>query len=293
MKRGAKFFLMIGFACLAIGIIGAAISFNDTDLTQSSTTIDIEKKIAATNIDTITIRTDNTGVTFIPSDTDEIKVHLVGAVTKNRAQDCTIDAVTKGTNAWEVNICQYKRPHISFNFDELKNLIANHNNQLRTEVTLPNKLYKAITVSSDTGSLNLEEVKADSLTATVDTGIIKIDRFEGKQLNLHSDTGSINVGDGQGTVKISTDTGSINAKLHDIGESVNLETDTGSIKLLLSPPPTSASFELQTDTGDTKLDVSGVSVKESSRHYVTGTIGDGSKKINVKTDTGSVTVTDK
>ncbi|MFD0696272.1 DUF4097 domain-containing protein [Paenibacillus sp. GCM10027628] len=294
MKHGVKFFLLVGFACLAIGLIGGAISFKDTDFTANSTTIDIEKKISAANIDTLTIKNDITGVTFIPGNTDEIKVHLVGTITKSRAKNCTIDAVTEGSNAWKVNVCPDRKILLlNFNLDELKNLIANFNDQLRTEVTLPNKLYKAITVSSDTGSLNLKELKAETLTADTNTGTITLDRFEGKQLDLRSDTGSIRVNDGQGNVRISTNTGTINSKLHDIGDSVMLDADTGSIKLQLSPAPTSASFDLSTDTGRATLDIPGVSVKESDHRSVKGTIGDGSKKIKVKTDTGSVTVTDK
>ncbi|NEW08823.1 DUF4097 domain-containing protein [Paenibacillus sp. SYP-B3998] len=293
MKRGAKFFLLVGFACLAVGIVGAAVSFKDTDFKAGTTTIDIEKKIAATNIDTLTIQNEITGVTFIPSDTDEISVHLIGTVTKNRANECTIDAVTEGSNAWRVNVCKNKKIRFSFNLDELKDAIANFDNQLRTEVKLPNKLYKEIKVSSGTGSLNLKEVKAETLTASTDTGSIKVDRYEGKQLDLESDTGRITVVEGQGNVRLRTSTGNIHAKLHDIGDTVSLDADTGNIELQLSPPPTSASFDLSTDIGSVTLDIAGVNITESARSTVIGTLGDGRKKVTVSTDTGSVTVTDK
>ncbi len=170
-------------------------------------------------------------------------------------------------------------------------MIDNQGFRLRTEVTLPDKMYKAITVSSDTGGINFKEVKADKLTASTDTGGITIERYEGKQLNLQTDTGRINVEDGQGDVKMKTDTGGITAKLHDIGDSVSLESDTGSIRLQLDPAPKSASFDLRTDTGSVNLEVPGVNVQRTDHHSAKGTIGDGSKKVTVRADTGFISVT--
>ncbi len=67
MKRGVKFFLLLGFACLGVGLIGAAVSFKEVDWNAGVTNIDIEKKIPAANIDTLIIQNDISGVTFIPS----------------------------------------------------------------------------------------------------------------------------------------------------------------------------------------------------------------------------------
>lgn|GEM_PF-2233929 len=290
MNGGMKFFLVLGFACLAIGLIGGTISFRDTDWTAGTTNVDIEKKITAANIDTLSISSERTGITFIPGDSDEIKVHLVGSVTTNLAGNCTIEEETVGTNGWKVNVCQGNKTHFNFNLDELKNLIGNHGNRLRTEVTLPSKLYKAITVTTDTGPIDLKEVKAESLTVNADTGNITIDRYEGKQLNLRSDTGRIEVKDGQGNVRLSTDTGSIKANLHDIGNNVTLQADTGSIDLRLAPPPSSASFDLSTDTGGVRLDIPGMNTQRNGPHNAKGTIGDGSNKVTARTDTGNITV---
>ncbi|MFC5448754.1 DUF4097 family beta strand repeat-containing protein [Paenibacillus aestuarii] len=313
MNGGMKFFLVLGFACLAVGLIGSAISFRDTDWTASTTNIDVEKKIAAANIDTLSINSGRAGITFIPGDSDEIKVHLVGAATTSLAENCTVEAETVGTNGWKVNVCQDKKTHFSFNLEELKNLISNHGNRLRTEVTLPNKLYKAITLTTDTGPIDLKEVKAETLTANADTGSITINRYEGKQLNLQTDTGRIEVKDGQGNVRLTTDTGSIEANLHnmgddvamqadtgsiqatlqDIGNNVTLTTDTGSVELHLTPPPSSASFDLSTDTGRVFLDIPGVNAQHTDPHQAKATIGDGSNKVTVRTDTGSIRVSSK
>jgi DUF4097 and DUF4098 domain-containing protein YvlB len=293
MKRGVKFFLLIGFACLGIGLIGAAVSFKEVDWSAGVTNIDIEKKISAANIDTLILQNDISGITFIPSNSDEIKVHLVGTLGEVNAKNCTVDAATEGSNVWRVDVCTQKKTQIKFNFDltELKNIIANHGNHIRTEVTLPSKMYKSITVSSNTGGINFNEVKAEKLTARTDTGGISIDRYEGKQLNLQTDTGRINVENGQGNVTMKTDTGGITANLYDIGDSVSLEADTGSIRLLLDPAPKGASFDLSSDIGSVNLEVPGMNVQRNDHHSAKGSIGDGSKKVKIRTDTGYISVT--
>lgn len=293
MKRGYKFFLLTGFACLAIGLVGSAISFKTLDLEAGISNIDIEKKIPAAAIDTLMIQNDISNVTFIPSNDDEIKVRLIGTMREANANDCTVDAATEGSNVWRVDVCTKEREHIDFGFDltELKNWIAGRGFGLKTEVTLPDKMYKAITVNSDTGSINFNDLKAEKLTASTDTGNISVDRYEGKTMSLQTDTGSIHIEEGQGDVKLKTDTGGITARMRDIGDSVSLESDTGSVRLTLDPTPKNVSFDLSADTGSANLEVPGLTVERDDHHSAKGTLGDGSKKVKVRVDTGYISVT--
>ncbi|WNR44714.1 DUF4097 family beta strand repeat-containing protein [Paenibacillus roseipurpureus] len=292
MPNKAKFFLVTGFLCLAIGLVGAAVSFQSLDLETGVSNMDMEKKISASAIDTLTIQNNLTGVTFVPSNTDEITVHVTGSAREEEVQSCTIEAVTEGTNGWRVDVCPKKKNHIDIGFDltELKRLISGQDFKLRTEVALPDKLYKAITVSTDTGAISFKDVNAEKLTASTDTGSITIDRFEGKTLSLQTDTGSIHLNDGQGNMKLRTDTGSITASLRELGDSVNLDSDTGSIRVELNTPPTDASFDLRTDTGSANLQIPGMSIQKTSHNEAKGTIGNGSKKLTARADTGYIEV---
>ncbi|CAN7156279.1 DUF4097 family beta strand repeat-containing protein [Paenibacillus sp. LjRoot153] len=293
MQLKVKFFLVTGFICLAIGLIGAAVSFQSLDFDTGVANIDVEKKIAAANIDTLIIENDISGMTFVPSNSDEISVRLVGAARSENAQNCTIEAVTEGSNTWRVDVCTNRKNHINIGFDltEFKSLFSGQRLRLQTEVRLPDKLYKAITVSTDTGSINFKEVKAEKLTASTDTGTITVDRYEGKTLNLQTDTGSIHLNDGQGNMKLKTDTGTITAKLRELGDTVTAESDTGTVRIQLDSATTDTTFDLSTDTGTARLDVPGVNVQQPTRHnIVKGSIGNGSKKVTVRTDTGYVEV---
>ncbi|OCT13175.1 hypothetical protein A8709_20750 [Paenibacillus pectinilyticus] len=292
MQRKVKFFLVTGFICLAVGLIGAAVSFQSLDLDAGAANIDIEKKIAAASIDTLIIENDISGVTFVRSDSDEISVHLKGASLDKDAKNCTVEATTEGSNVWRVDVCKNNKNRVHFGFDltQLKSLLSGQRFGLRTEVSLPDKLFKAVTVSTDTGGITFKDVKAEKLTATTDTGSITIDHYEGKQLTLQTDTGGVHVNDGQGNIKIKTDTGGITASLRDVGDTVSLQADTGSIRLQVDPSITDTSFDLSSDTGSASLQIPGVTVEKTGHNSAKGSIGTGSKKITARTDTGYVEV---
>ncbi|MNY73728.1 hypothetical protein D3C86_2125870 [compost metagenome] len=69
-----------------------------------------------------------------------------------------------------------------------------------------------------------------------------------------------------------------------------MDTDTGYVRLQLDPIPTDASFDLSTDTGSANLDVTGVNVQRNGHNKAKGSIGNGSHKVTVRTDTGYVEV---
>ncbi|MGG1518888.1 DUF4097 family beta strand repeat-containing protein [Paenibacillus oryzisoli] len=291
MQRGVKFSLFLGFVLLAVGLVGAAVTFKSLDLTAGFSTINVEKKVAAAGIDTIILNTDTSSVTFLPSNTDEISVSLTGSLREANAADCTLEATVDNATTWRIDACS-RRGHIHFGFDidEFKSLFSGQKFGLKTEVRVPDKLFKAITVKTDTGIIDLGSLKSDKLTATADTGSIHVDHFEGKQLSLQTDTGSILVDDAQGDVKLRTDTGQINAALAAIGNEVSLSADTGSIRLQVPSKIDNVSFDLRSDVGSARLNVPAVDVQESSRTSVKGIIGDGSKKVKATTDTGFIEV---
>ncbi|RTE07954.1 DUF4097 family beta strand repeat-containing protein [Paenibacillus whitsoniae] len=291
MQRGVKFSLFLGFVLLAVGLVGAAVTFKSLDLTAGFSTVNVEKKVAAAGIDTIILNTDTSSISFVPSNTDEISVSLSGKLREANAANCTLEATTENATTWRIDACT-RRGHINFGFDidEFKSLFSGQKFGLKTEVRVPDKLFKAITVKSDTGLIDLGSLKSDKLTVTSDTGSVHIDHFEGKLLNVQTDTGSIRVDDAQGDIKLRTDTGPIDAVLAEIGNEVSLSADTGSIRLKVPSKINNVSFDLRSDVGSARLNVPAVDVQESSRTAVKGIIGDGSKKVKATTDTGFIEV---
>jgi DUF4097 and DUF4098 domain-containing protein YvlB len=237
------------------------------------------------------VDTDVAGVTFLPGgNSDEIKVHMLGTISKAREKDLALSAVSSN-QTWTVNARNQRRFNIGSDVADIKSwFFVEGEKKLRVEVTLPDKVYEEIRVKSNIGSIQLAEIQADRLIAQADTGKIALDSFQGKSLDLQTDTGSITVNKAQGNVRLKTDTGSIDASLQQISDTVDAQTDTGSVRLTFASAPTSASFSLSSDIGRVSFSVPGAVVDTKEKHNVKATIGAGAAKVRVQTDTGSIDV---
>jgi hypothetical protein len=291
MKLSMKLIFATGVACIVIGVAGVAVVLKGTDINAGLTTIDIEKKVAVADIKRLSVDTDVAGVAFLPGgNSDEIKVHMLGTLSKAREKDLDLSAVSSN-QTWTVNARTQKSFNFGFNVADIKSwFLVESEKKLRLEVTLPDKVYEEIRIKSSIGSIQLTEIQADRLTAQADTGKIALDSFNGKSLDLGTDTGAITVKQAQGNVRLKTDTGSIDATLQQLADTVDVQSNTGSVRLTFASAPTSATFSLSSDIGRVSLSVPGAVVDAKEKHNVKATIGAGAAKVRVQTDTGSIDV---
>jgi len=285
-----KLILLLGIACLVVGLIGTAATLKNVDWSTTGVDIDLEKKLPAADIQRFAIEADTTPITFLPGSTDDIVIHLQGTVSEQQAPYVQIDTDGSGDKDVKAVIRTDKKFHIGLSVADIKSWMSNY--RLRAEVELPNKLYEELRIRTDVGSIELGDVKAQSLIGQTSTGRIHLGRFEGQSLQLQTDTGSIEVQEATGEVHLQTDTGPIHAGLRDPGKTVSASSDIGSIELRLLSPLDSASFDLSSDIGGIEFSVPGAAVDEREHRRLRGTLGDGNgTHIRVQTDTGHIEVT--
>ncbi|MNI01476.1 hypothetical protein D3C73_543200 [compost metagenome] len=290
MKLSTKLILSTGALCFTIGVVGLLNILQETDFEDGLSTVNIEKKIPATDTTKLSIRTDIAAVTFVKGNTDEIKVHMTGSVTAAQQQVARINTDKVGST-WKIEAISERRAFVTgLQLEDVKSWFVSNEKQLKVEVTLPPKILEEIKLESDTGSLNLGDIDAVILNASSDTGRITVGQFQGKQLNLESDTGRILVNKAQGSLQLSSSTGAIEVTQLDPQSSVNAETDVGSIRLDFTSAPLSTSFDLFTDVGHTSLNVPNVQIEKKERALIKATTGSGSAKIKARTSTGSIEI---
>jgi DUF4097 and DUF4098 domain-containing protein YvlB len=291
VKVTIKFILLIGVIFLIVGLVGVGFVFKTTDLESGLTNVDLEKKISAADIQNLTIESDIAGVVFIPSNNDEIRVHLTGSVSEDRMKETKLEATLNGKNTWKVQASTQKHFMIGLHIADIKSIFfLQKEKRLRMEVELPQKAFHEINVTTNTGFLDLSDIQTERLKAQADTGTISIGRFQGKHMDLQTDTGKIIVKEGEGNVRLKTDTGSIEATLRSLGDSVNVQTDTGSVRLNLDSLPSSVKFDISNDTGSIDFQVPHVHYEEQYKHSVKAKIGEGDSSVKVQTDTGTIEV---
>ncbi|WP_075620228.1 DUF4097 family beta strand repeat-containing protein [Paenisporosarcina indica] len=190
---------------------------------------------------------------------------------------------------------------------------------VKVNVALPKKLYTAISMktdngsiraekllgknmkaTSDNGSIGLKEIAATTLDVETDNGRIEIDKVQVDKLSTETDNGRIEMryvdadhirtetDNGRivmeyvtGTIVGKTDNGRIILLTSSLDRMINLQTDNGSILIESENDPTDVTIRAKVDHG--RIDVFGE--KNSST-----TFGNGSNTIQLVTDNGRITV---
>ncbi|MBN2980790.1 DUF4097 family beta strand repeat-containing protein [Cohnella algarum] len=130
-------------------------------------------------------------------------------------------------------------------------------------------------MAAQSGSVKLQDVKGERLTAKSDSGSIQAERIEA-ELEVSSDSGSIQFQGLTGKSAISSDSGSVRLdKLDD--SDADIKTESGSVKIDL-PASFAGFYDLQSDSGSIRAPES----KRETNGY-----------IKVRTDSGSIRVDEK
>jgi len=242
-----------------------------------------------------------------PSDTDETTVELV-----NPTDKLILTAEVIGDTLH----IQLKAPKFTFlNFFSLFKGV-------KVNVALPKKLYAAIQMktdngsiraekllgkmvqaTSDNGSIGLKEIAATLLDVETDNGRIEIDKVQADKLSAETDNGRIEMrhvdahqvitetDNGRivmeyvnGSIVGKTDNGRITLLTSSLDRDINFKTDNGSITIETESDPTDVTIRTKVSHG--RIDVFG---EKNSRT----TFGSGSHTVQLTTDNGKITVLKK
>lgn len=166
-----------------------------------------------------------------------------------------------------------------------KNMIINFNffdnayNEI--EITVPKNLEK-LDVTTDTGKLNIRDIKADNTSLVVDTGMINIDGSDLGNFEANSDTGKIltnktNFKNG----KIQSDTGTVRLNDAPADTPLDIETDTGSVTLVYNKTLKNTLLDIEQDVGNTQINRTELKNKK---------VGSGDNLVKIRSDVGSVQI---
>ncbi|MEX0770498.1 MAG: DUF4097 family beta strand repeat-containing protein [Balneolaceae bacterium] len=158
--------------------------------------------------------------------------------------------------------------------------------QLRTSggsLTLESLAGK-IAARTSGGSITVKDSRGEIDTRT-SGGSIHVDRAEGN-LDFRTSGGSIRLAEITGTVSARTSGGSINAKLMQVGESVDLSTSGGSITIDL---PGDMGYDLDLSGNRVRTELRNFS-GEVERNRVVGSINNGGPTIRARTSGGTVRI---
>ncbi|RIL50148.1 hypothetical protein BUY93_08050 [Mammaliicoccus fleurettii] len=197
---------------------------------------------------------------------NQFKVKSVGS-----EDDLQVSSKVSGNNL-NINV---KNQYDIINFDFFRNM---HN---QIEVTVPEKLNH-LNVKTDTGKINVKDIKSETSTFEVDTGRIDISSSQLGNLKVGSDTGEISLHHiNFESSKLKTDTGAIEINGVPVDKPINIKTDTGSIKLIYNEVPKNTLLDIEQDVGNTKINQPELKNKK---------VGSGHNLVKITCDVGSVQI---
>ncbi len=142
---------------------------------------------------------------------------------------------------------------------------------------------------ADTGSgrVDLQNIVGDEIVIDTGSGGVRGSGLEARRLSVDTGSGGVELTDVTASdVMVDTGSGSVEIELTIDVERLDVDTGSGSVTIYM---PGDVGAEIEVDTGSGGIDVDfPVRVREMSRTYLNGEIGDGRGRIHIDTGSGSV-----
>ena len=143
-------------------------------------------------------------------------------------------------------------------------------------------------VETSNGKIMIKDVTGN-IHAETSNGAIEIEDVKGF-VTANTSNGSIDVEGVDGLIELETSNGAIEAEVPAIGDNgLRVRTNNGKIELYLASD-LNVDIEAKTSNNDIELDEIEVIAQEISRNRLRGKIGNGGKKVSIKTSNGGITL---
>ncbi len=187
---------------------------NGSTLTETKE-FDERKSVDCCNIDQISVKSAVIDISVSSSSSSKAEIHLYGK------------AATDGNISLDV---QAENRELKIKVKQKGNYF---DGKLKLDITIPRKLFTAISAKSETADITLKEgVSANSLKVKTETGKVKSD-VTFKDASIKTETGGVDLNvnaKNDINVEISTETGNISANLYNVSHiSLHAKAELGDV----------------------------------------------------------------
>jgi DUF4097 and DUF4098 domain-containing protein YvlB len=149
-----------------------------------------------------------------------------------------------------------------------------------------------LSVRSDDGDVHINNASVGEADITGSDGRIRINNSDG-DFYVNSDDGDITLNKISGK-KLDVKAQDADVDIHFVGQgevSIGVKTNDGRVKLEFDNP-VSAAFSLETDDGRIRFDIDDAEIIRETKRFIKGDLGAGEGKIVIRTNDGSITMSD-
>lgn len=286
LRWSLKQIVMTALACTLIGIGGLLLLYRAGLIDNSTIPVDVQKELDASSVQSLDLQTDTAHVTVVAASGNQMRIKMSGRVRSADAEHAAIELDNRGGNVTAV-VRTVKHFSIGIDVTQFFQLFSN---KVEVTVELPEKVYRNLSFTTDTGKISLPVLQADTLEIKSDTGEITLNGFTGANLSARSDTGTMRLDHLSAKLALHTDTGHIIAGLDALPADANLQTDTGDIRLSLAKK-FPAQVDFSADTGRTSIQIPSpneFTAKRTEKHRLEGQLSGGGPLLKARSDTGDI-----
>ncbi|MFP3389206.1 DUF4097 family beta strand repeat-containing protein [Brevibacillus sp. SIMBA_040] len=281
MKHWGKKIFGISLLLFLLGASGLVWMFTKQDYFSFSLAQVDEVRTIQEPFTSLEIATGMADVVITPSQSSTASVRLIGEASDQQREriQFTSSVLSDGTLKVDVQ----EKFHV--------NLFLPVNGKLQVELSLPEKEYEKLDLSTATGDIKATKLSVKKTNIVSSTGDVELDGFTGDSLDIQTDTGDMKLSGIRSTVQIQTTTGEIDSLLlPELVHDVSIASETGDIRIKVDKEPVAASLDLSTETGSIKTSWKSLSYEQKSENKVNGSIGSGGPAVNVRSTTGDIRI---
>ncbi len=280
MLRKLFGFILIGMGVLFL--IGNIVSLNVMDRWWHGPTepINEQRTLEGVGVKKIQVESDIASIRVFQSHNHQISAVLEGKMDVKRKENLVFQ-LDKQEDAVQVKL-QIDSKGSAFSFPDFGS------NQVELSISLPKQLYDEVTIETNVGKIEIDQLEASQLDVETDVGKISIDRFYGEKATINSDIGLIQVEKSKAAFDLTTHTGKVEMRLDSIEHDIFIKSDTGKVEVVTMKTPESMDLRLRSDVGRVSAKVPGLAIEEQTDHELSGRMGKGSPTVDIRTDVGKI-----
>ncbi|MCC3359390.1 DUF4097 family beta strand repeat-containing protein [Bacillus sp. REN16] len=253
-----------------IGVIGSVVTYGSMN---NKVSINEKKLIENENITSIQIDVDSTDVEFITvRSMDEARVELVGKSVENTINDFSVKEEGE-----TLSISLQPENSKWFNF---KLYLPT----LKLKIFAPEKMYNNVYVNGSSSDVNWQSLKAKSIEISTVSGDVHAESTHSEKMTVKTVSGDVYMERIQGEIETVTVSGDVFISTSELSHSIYGKTTSGDIDIESVKEPTDIKFEVSTSSGDVNL---------FDKYNNNAKMGKGDVLIQLKTDSGDITATNK
>jgi len=264
--------------------------------------VDEGETIALEGINKIDIRTGSIDVAVSKHQGSGAEVQLRGTVYHHRPEALPVLTVEQTGDSLEITTEQKKGGHFFHGFhsgdlvleirvpEQYRHLLAVHTGS--GDVDIVDQDLAELSVDTGSGDICLRSVRAAAVSLESSSGDQEADELQAEYVELTSASGDLRAGGLQGGARVRSASGEITLSYLEFDADLEARSGSGDVRLFLTG---TAQFRLdaRSSSGDIScefpLTLTGPD-SEMSRKTLIGTVGDGARRVAVKTSSGDIQI---